>query len=38
MEKIIIEVDQLTAAKWDSVSPIKKKEISIVSPSQFLLQ
>jgi membrane-bound lytic murein transglycosylase B len=28
MEKIIIEVDQLTAAKWDSVSPIKKKEIS----------
>lgn len=28
MEKIVIEVDQLTAAKWDSVSSIKKKEIS----------
>lgn len=28
MEKIVIEVDELTAAKWDSVELEKKKEIS----------
>lgn len=28
MEKIIIEVDKLTAAKWDAVDLEKKKEIS----------
>ncbi|WP_373496032.1 hypothetical protein [Aquiflexum sp.] len=28
MEKIVIEVDKLTAAKWDTVDLVKKKEIS----------
>jgi hypothetical protein len=28
MEKIVIEVDKLTAAKWDKVDLVKKNEIS----------